>query len=152
MSTPRIYADFNGFETHEDGHHSVALDTLGSLRELTNAGLRLRDGLQLTIYDWSDAEEDLEAVVTVRYDRRRSVWLAEFAAKSYVYVRKQDRAVDERFLCLGCRADLATSSDERRARMPRGDVCPHCGAPTASAIAPPAASYEASCVKSPRKE
>ena len=139
MSTARIYADFNGFETYEDGHHAVALDTFGSLRDLTNAGLRLSDGLSLTIFDWSDEEEDLEAAATARYDRERSVWLAEFTAESFFYTPKKDRSPDDRFLCLTCRVDLATRSDAWRARMPLVEVCPHCGASTASAIAPPAA-------------
>jgi hypothetical protein len=139
MSAGRIYADFNGLEVYEDGHRAVALDTFGSLRDLTNAGLRLRDGLRLTIFDWSDEEEDLEATATVRYDPARSVWLAEFTAESYGHIPKRDRSPDDRFLCLQCRADLATWSDAWRARMPLVESCPHCGAATASAIAPPAA-------------
>jgi hypothetical protein len=126
-------------ETYEEGRHAVALDTFGSLRDLTNAGVRLCNGLELTIFDASDEEEDLEAAVTVRYDAARSVWLAEFPAGTYVYVPAKDRASDERFLCLECRVDLATWSDAWRARMPLVEACPHCGASTASAIAPPAA-------------
>ena len=138
MNTPRIYADFNGYECYEDGRRAVALDTFGSLRDLTNAGLRLRDGLQLTIFDSSDEEEDLEAAATARYDEARRVWMAEFPAEQFAYVPKKDRSVDDRFLCLGCRIDLATWSDAWQRRMPLVELCPHCGASTASAIAPPA--------------
>src|SRR3954464_2422500 len=81
--TPRIYADFNGLcePNRTDRPSAVALDTLGTLRDLTNAGLRLAEGLQLTVYDWSDQEEDLEAEATARYDPDGGLWWAELGAK-----------------------------------------------------------------------
>jgi hypothetical protein len=69
MTYPRIYADFNGHDwsLRHPGRHAVALDTIGSLQALSNAGLRLRDGVRLIVYDYSDDEEDLEAEATVRF-------------------------------------------------------------------------------------
>jgi hypothetical protein len=77
--TPRIYADFNGLGNPDrtEGRLAVALDTLGTLRDLTNARLRLTEGLRLTVYDWSDDEEHLEAEATARYDPDDGLWWAE---------------------------------------------------------------------------
>jgi hypothetical protein len=47
MSGLRIYADFNGIRGPDDGPLEIPLDTRGSLRDLTNAGIRLRDGTAL---------------------------------------------------------------------------------------------------------
>lgn len=136
---PRIYADFNGFGKPgiTGGRPAVALDTLGTLRDLTNAGLRLVEGLRITIYDWSDEEEDLEAEATVRYDPDGGLWWAELGPSGYEYVSKRNRAPDPRFLCLACRYDLASDATAWGEWAPRATVCPHCGTALTAAIAAP---------------
>lgn len=139
--TPRIYADFNGLRNPNctEGRLAVALDTLGTLRELTNAGVRLADGLRLTVYDWSDEEEDLEAEATARYDPDGGLWWAELALNGYEYVPKRSRATNPRFLCLGCRYDLASDPAAWGEWAPKVHACPSCGTAVAAAVAPPAA-------------
>jgi len=141
VDTPRIYADFNGLcrPDRTGGRPAVALDTLGTLRDLTNAGLRLTEGLQLTVYDWSDEEEDLEARATARYDWNDSLWWAELGPDGYAYVPKRDRTTDLRFLCLGCRYDLASDPSTRGESASQAVACPCCGTAVAAAVAPPAA-------------
>ena len=141
QSTPRIYADFNGLR-HPNctgGRLAVALHTLGTLRDLTNAGLRLAEGLRLTVYDWSDEEEDLEAEATARYDADAKLWWAELGPAGYEYVPKQDRTMNPHFLCLGCRHDLASDPAAWGEWAPKATVCLFCGTAVAEAIAPPAA-------------
>ena len=137
MAELRIYADYNGIGREADGRLSIPLDTLGSLRDLTNAGLRLRDGLALTVTDWSDDEEDLEAEATARYDPAQGVWLAVLAPDGYRYVAKGDRTPERRFLCLGCRRDLASGPTAGEYGFPRVDSCPDCGTPVRAATAAP---------------
>ena len=36
MNIPRIYADFNGYERHDNGLRAVALDTAEAVRALVN--------------------------------------------------------------------------------------------------------------------
>src|SRR5690349_13690356 len=88
MSLPRIYADFNGLgrSLRRPDRFVVALDTQGSRDALARAGLELRDGLRLTIWDGSDEAEELEADVVVYYDAERQVWFAEMGEQGYRYV------------------------------------------------------------------
>lgn len=88
MALPRIYADFNGLgrSPRRPERSAVALDTRGSLEALERAGIELRDGLRLTIWDGSDEAEDLEADTTVYYDADSRVWYAEMDEQGYRYV------------------------------------------------------------------
>ncbi|HLM59214.1 MAG TPA: hypothetical protein VK308_00280 [Pyrinomonadaceae bacterium] len=70
MKRLRIYADFNGLRISPRNHErsAVALDTFGSLRDLSNAGIKLKEEMPLIIFDWSDENEDLEGHCTAYYD------------------------------------------------------------------------------------
>jgi hypothetical protein len=136
MTPLRIYADYNGIGREPNGRLSIPLDTLGSLRDLSNAGVRLTEGLVLTVVDWSDEEEDLEAEATTEYDAAVGVWLAMLGPAGYRYVPKGDRTADRRFLCLRCRRDLGTA-DADDSGFPRLQTCPVCGTPINAAIAAP---------------
>ena len=140
MVLPRIYADFNGLERIAESppRYSVALDTLGTLRDLCNAGIRLREGLELLVWDDSDESENLEGDARARFDRDSGVWWADFTAEGYRYVPKRGEPAVSSFLCPECRRDLATGSDTSP-WMPRVQVCPDCGTDIRAAIAPPAA-------------
>lgn len=138
--TLRIYADFNGLYKAADGKSLVIeLDTFGTLRDLSNAGVRLEDGFALTVSDWSDGEEDLEADVTARYNADRDCWMGVLDSSGYRYVPKRDRTPDHRFLCLGCRRDLqhGLAAHPADASGLRSEACPTCGTPTTAALAAP---------------
>ena len=100
MSGARIYADFNGLERPAvaGGHWAVALDTVGTVRDLSNAGIRLTEGLSFTIWDASDEDEDLEADAVARYDSASAIWWADLGEAGYRYVAARDRLTDRRFL------------------------------------------------------
>jgi len=136
---PRIYADFNGLmqSPRNDARSMVPLDTWGSLRDLSNAGLKLREGLELLIHDASDDVEDLEAVAVAYYDVERRWWYAELVS-GYAYVPARDRSPATAFLCLGCRADLGPEAlVNDSAIVKRHDHCPTCGLSILAAIEPP---------------
>src|SRR5438094_2728399 len=92
MAPRRIYADFNGLERIADSppRYAVALDTLGTLRDLSNAGIRLREGLALLVWDESDETEDLEGDAVARFDSASGVWWADLTAEGYRYVPKHN--------------------------------------------------------------
>ncbi len=109
MNLPRIYADFNGYRTspRDKTRHVVPLDTYGSWNYLSNAGIRLADGMKLIIFSDSDEFEDLESNVTVYWDKRAKKWMAELDKEGYRYVplREEDRK-EKIFHCYFCQAPL----------------------------------------------
>jgi len=137
MNLPRIYADYNGLQASPRNLSklAVALDTFGSLRDLSNANVRLQDGVQLIIFDYSDADEDLENSVTVYWEKARNRWLAEFIEEEVVYIPKRDRTENNEFLCLKCRTPLEDYIDKNG--MDASCVCQSCGEKIAAAIEPP---------------
>ena len=112
MKQLRIYADFNGLRISPRNHErsAVALDTFGSLRDLSNAGIKLKEEMPLAIFDWSDENEDLEGHCKVYYDWQRKFWWAELDEQGVLDVPRDERKPITEFLCLGCRSDL-TSTD-----------------------------------------
>jgi hypothetical protein len=137
-SRPRIYADFNGItpSPRDPSRLMVPLDTWGSLRDLSNAGIKLTEGAALLIYSDSDEAEDLEADTRVYFDPVRNWWFAELE-HGYRYVPTHVSSVVT-FLCLGCRADLGPEALEHgSAIIKRYRECPHCGLSILAAIAPP---------------
>jgi DNA-directed RNA polymerase subunit RPC12/RpoP len=137
MKKSRIYADFNGLQgsPRNPSRRAVALDTYGTLRELSNAGIRLHDNLELVIYDYSDEEEDLESHVSVYWDKSRKVWLAEIDEKGILYIPKHDRSNSNEFLCLNCRVPLQEFIQKNG--MDKNTVCPNCGEKIVAAIEQP---------------
>jgi hypothetical protein len=146
LRVPRIYADFNGLgQWTDDGSRAgVPLDTLGSLRDLTNAGIQLRPGLRLQIWDQSDEAEDLEAdaiaefVPSLYADRIVPVWVATYPKDELRYVPTRESTADARFMCIGCRRDLAPLNLPIAARVDGTIACPFCGTSCTAAIARPA--------------
>ena len=138
MAAPtRIYADFNGLvkgPCHPE-RTAVVLDTFGSLRDLSNAGLVLKEGLPLIAVDESDESEDLEGHGTAQFDRKHKWWVVEFDDMGVRYVPAGDRTAIELFTCVGCRKPLPGKS-LHEAYMPNAS-CPHCGTATWAALAPP---------------
>jgi hypothetical protein len=80
MSIPRIDAEFNSLVAgvQDPSRTAVVLNTFGSLCDLSNAGICLKQDMPLIAFDWSDAEEDLEGHGHAQYDRDRHWWVVEF--------------------------------------------------------------------------
>lgn len=137
----RIYADFNGLQhpTVAGGHLAVALDTVGTVQDLSNAGLRLVEGLRFTVWDASDEREDLEGDAVARFDQATGTWWADLGPEGYRYVPAKERYADDRCLCLNCRRDFGAKPRSAAARAEAAPTCPHCGTSRNAAIAPPEA-------------
>ena len=134
MSVARIYADFNGLVPgiKNPDRTAVVLDTFGSLRDLSNAGLVLSEGLPLIAVDASDENEDLEGHGTAQYDQDRKWWVVEFDEFGVRYVRAGDRSPVKEFLCVKCRQPF--QDGEVRSH---GASCSSCGTSALAAYAPP---------------
>jgi hypothetical protein len=127
MNTIRIYADFNGLVNgpKTPARTAVVLDTFGSLRDLANAGIILREGLPLIAVDASDEFEDLEGHGTAEYDRVNGWWAVEFDEAGVRYVTAGDRTPVTEFRCVSCREPLQDMIKAKGLKL--GDVCPACG-------------------------
>jgi hypothetical protein len=135
MPTTRIYADFNGLvrSPRNSARTAVVLDTFGSLRDLSNAGLVLSEGLPLIAVDWSDENEDLVGHGTAQYDRDRKWWVVEFDEVGVRYVPAGNRDPVKEFLCVACRQPFPVNPPEFRP----ADRCASCGTSITAAYAPP---------------
>lgn len=114
----------------------VPLDTWGSLRDLSNAGVRLTEGTELVIHDASDELEDLEGRAVAYYDPERAWWYAELE-DGFDYVPARDRSPVTTFLCLDCRTDLGVPHADGGVVARRVENCPTCGLSIQTAIAAP---------------
>jgi len=133
----RIYADFNGFVRGPKNPErtAVVLDTFGSLRDLANAGIVLREGLPLVAVDASDEAEDLEGHGTAEYDRQNDWWVVEFDEKGVRYVPAGERTPVREFKCVSCKAPLHDLINAKGLKL--GDTCPSCGISIHAPIASP---------------
>jgi DNA-directed RNA polymerase subunit RPC12/RpoP len=134
----RIYADFNGLVrgVRDRARTAVVLDTFGSMRDLSNAGVILDEGLPLIAVDWSDDDEDLEGHGTAQFDDERGAWVVEFDDAGVRYVRATNRAPVREFRCITCRADLG--ADGGAQHVAGRLVCPRCGGWLDLPLQPPA--------------
>jgi DNA-directed RNA polymerase subunit RPC12/RpoP len=135
----RIYADFNGLVAGvvDTSRTAVVLDTFGSLRDLSNAGVVLTRGLPLIAYDESDESEDLEGHGTAQYDHNRAWWVVEFDEQGVRYVPARERSRSSEFRCVKCGSSLAGGANNNVWREDL--VCTECGTQAVAAIAPPPA-------------
>lgn len=133
----RIYADFNGLV---DGvvdpmRTAVVLDTFGSIRDLSNAGVVLSVGLPLVAYDESNDTEDLEGHGTAQYDHKRQWWVVEFDERGVRYVPGAGQKSVGAFHCVRCRLTVDGATYDTIGRP--GFCCTNCGTSGLAAIAPP---------------
>src|SRR5450432_828363 len=137
MTTVRIYADFNGLVNgpKTSGSTAVVLDTFGSLRDLANAGVVLREGLPLIAVDASDESEDLEGHGTAEFDLSNDWWVVEFDQEGVRYVPAGDRTIVTEFRCVSCEEPLQDLIKSRG--LKQGDICPACGTAIHAPIARP---------------
>lgn len=136
----RVYADFNGLvRSQATGRFAVALDTWGTVHDLSNAGVKLSEGLPLTAFDWSDEAEDLEGSGTVHFANPPGVWLLELDDPGVAYVQADDREATS-LHCFHCRAEASGPTNTFRSGAivaPDDNTpCPHCGSPLAEPIRP----------------
>ena len=137
MDPIKIYADFNGlvFNPKTRKAEGVVLDTFGSLRDLSNAGVVLREGLSLICIDASDEKEDLEAEGVVEFDRENGWWILKFNEDWIKDVPAGDRLPIDEFLCVSCRNDLSPEIKSRK--LSTSGMCPYCNTPIMAAVAEP---------------
>ena len=138
MTPLRIYADFNGCVTspRDPNRKAVVLDTMGSLKDLCNAGVILREGLPLIGSDWSEENEDIEVHGLAQYDVEQKWWIIEFDDIGFRDVPAGNRTLISEFRCVSCQSDLTNQIKAKGLQL--GDVCQHCGTPVHAPIAPPA--------------
>ena len=137
MATIRIYADFNGLVDgpKTPGRIAVVLDTFGSLRDLANAGVILREGLPLVAFDESDEIEDLEGHGTAEYDLSNNWWVVEFDEEGVRYVPAGDRTIVTEFKCVSCKKPLQDLIKSNGLKV--SDICPWCRTAIHAPIARP---------------
>lgn len=136
-SPARIYADFNGLVGGilRPERTAVVLDTFGSVRDLANAGIILKQGLRLIAFDASDDEEDLEGHGTAQYDPKRGWWVLEFDDFGVRHVPASNRTVSDEFLCVRCKKAIPELSSYLG--FTREAKCSGCGASALAPISPP---------------
>lgn len=137
MSPVRIYADFNGLISGptDPNRTAVVLDTFGSLRDLSNAGVVLRIGVPLVAFDESDESEDLEGHGLAQFDTEHGWWVVEFDELGVRYVPASRQRSADHFLCVHCRAVIPGVTYSSAGRP--GFSCGRCGTSVLAAFAPP---------------
>jgi hypothetical protein len=77
MPVPRIYADFQNL----DDANRLRLTCVGTLQDLERQGVRLTDGLVVTLYtddlDDHGQPDEMRAQGVVHYDEAQQCWVAE---------------------------------------------------------------------------
>ncbi|MBD2526150.1 MULTISPECIES: hypothetical protein [unclassified Nostoc] len=67
MINPRVFADFH----NADAEGRLRLNCIGTIEDLANQSIELRDGQLLTIYS-----EDLEVDGVVQFSEEEKLWVA----------------------------------------------------------------------------
>ncbi|WP_392478860.1 hypothetical protein [Nostoc sp. C110] len=67
MINPRVFADFH----NADAEGRLRLNCIGTIEDLANQSIELRDGQLLTIYS-----EDLEVNGVVQFSEEEKLWVA----------------------------------------------------------------------------
>jgi hypothetical protein len=67
MMNPLVYADFN----NADASGRLRLNCAGTIQDLSRLGIRLQEGLRLTLHD-----EELRAEAEVHYSNDEHIWVA----------------------------------------------------------------------------
>jgi DNA-directed RNA polymerase subunit RPC12/RpoP len=104
---------------------AVPLDTYGSLKDLTNQQIKLKEGMALVIYTDSAENEDLEADCVAYYDSLHKLWMAEIKGEIRYVPTHTDLWNQKEFLCLQCRKDLEPYFKEHGRNLET--CCPNCG-------------------------
>jgi hypothetical protein len=90
MRNPRIYADFHNL----DEFNRLKLTCAGTRDDLARLGVRLKEGLALTLYtDDADDEgrsDELRVDGIVRYNNEEDCWTAEVDWKALRHASEED--------------------------------------------------------------
>lgn len=111
----RLYADFNAqLDLGGAGRPGrVHLNRMGTVRDLCAAGVKLREGLPLTLHMDSDVNEDIEVDAVARWipdpaSTEGGYWVGEFDPNGFRDVPSVPiESVLTWFPCGSCRANLA---------------------------------------------
>lgn len=136
VTSLRVYIDLNGnvFPSPRDpDKEAVALDGLGTLCWLADAGMMLEDGLLLTIWMDSSEDEDLEADVVVFYCDEKKSWVGEVIGDFRDVPALKVKSPP--LVCVSCRFDFKKLI--ARHELDRSTTCPECGVPAWQPILPP---------------
>ena len=139
MSTPRVYADFNGIEysSSDPSVASIGLTGYGTLASLSNQKLRLAEGMALLLYEPNDNEvEGIAYFDTSRTDPsgRKGVWLARIAHRNIRDCTQPGPENHEHF-CFGCGQSLLPHL--KAVGQHYIESCPHCGTSVMAPLASP---------------
>jgi hypothetical protein len=137
MLAPRISADFNRTMPGpvQQMPIAVTLDTFGSLRDLSNAGIVLRSGVTLIAFNESDEVEDLEGEGVVRFDTEFQRWVIEFDERGVRNVPASGQRGPDYFRCVHCREPVPGVTCQTAWKPDFS--CDNCGTSVLAAIAPP---------------
>lgn len=124
---PAIYVDFHKSiaSPWTPGHWAVPVVCSGTLDDLSQLGLRLREGLRAVVFF-----EDVEYDGVARFDLQSRRWYFEHDDSTLRYVTPHDYGPSI-FLCWSCRRATTYS------RLDCGERCPYCNADLGALWAPP---------------
>ena len=127
MKKPRIYADFHGIicSHRNEGLDAIVLDGTGTLRELSNAGIVLKEGMKLIVYTESDDTEDLEHDVELYFCTEDKNWHGEVIGELRNVPIQNPQSPSPEFNCVSCQHKLVAHIKNNG--LQRGDTCPNCG-------------------------
>ena len=136
----RAYADFHRtFAGSTEGTTRVTLDRFGTLRDLCAAGVRLHEGMLMTLYADSDVNEDIEVDAVVVWmpasPWHEATWGGEYESDSFRYVVAPPGLAPGIFPCVQCGANLQEQIS-REGMSPAG-TCPSCGTRIHAPLDPP---------------
>lgn len=75
----RVFADFQ----NADARGRLRLTTVGTLKDLSQQGVTLTDGLALTVYE----PDELEADGTVQWSEDEQLWVADIGPVRHLDVK-----------------------------------------------------------------
>lgn len=130
-----VHADFNrDWNINGDpDRYGVRIGGSGAIQDLANAGIRLAEGMLLTLYN-EDGNERMELDVTVVFDRAAGYWVGDGDLDGYRFVPITSQSWSKHFRCVDCGAPFDAFDALWDSPAP---CCPICGLSCKAPIAPP---------------
>ena len=139
MDIPFVYADFNSIERYTFGGYDsrVGMTGYGSIASLSTQRIKLREGMDLIVYE----PLDIEATGVAHFDLncsdpagRIGMWFVLVNNKD-IRDSKYSSEAGGTHLCFGCRYDLKEHLDKSGRRYQ--EKCPRCGTEIMTPLSPP---------------